>query len=512
MSRAVLHHLTVVVICLVLGAIGGLLYSASGSARYATTARVLINPASGNPFVPAPSSVRQDELTSLETEAAVVRSEEVLGLVAEKVDSVSATVLERQVQVVVPPNTQILEITYTGDDAAMAQRVANAVATSYLDNRTLRFESVNEARIERVEGRTATVVTNLRTATAAAQTANPAIRQFQEQLATALRNELVSLRARRTALENSESPSGSVIAPAGKGVKVASLAAVGFPVGGALGGLALGCLFAVAWERGRGVVRSVHDVEASGVPVVAAVPTPRVRDRLVRRRNDDDTDTAIRRLRATLLDIEPRPDVVAIAPVGSGRSDDEISAAVAESFAKAGHRVVLVRTDSAATKDRLGVDDRGLAQVLLHERLNVLDLLQATAEPLLCLLSDGGFTAQSRELLVADRVRTVLSPLIESGQLVIIQSPGIDSAEGEAFIGAADLTVAVVRTGGTRSRALTQVAKLIRTKNRSIAALVVGRRDARRGNVAAPGENGDDSDQPQTNTHETSDEKIRARR
>jgi hypothetical protein len=212
------------------------------------------------------------------------------------------------------------------------------------------------------------------------------------------------------------------------------------------------------------------------------------------------------------LDLEPRPDVLAIAPAGSGRSDDEISAAVAESFARAGHRVVLVRTDGAASKDRLGVDDRGLAQVLLHERLDVLDLLQPTSEPLLCLLSAGGFTAQSRDLLVADRIRAVLSPLVAGGHLVIIQSPGIDSAEGEAFIGAADLTIAVVRTGDTPSRALGPVAKLIRGKNRTIAALVVGRRGVGPGDRAPSEEIDEDSDQKHEKVLERSDPRIRARR
>ena len=69
----------------------------------------------------------------------------------------------------------------------------------------------------------------------------------------------------------------------------------------------------------------------------------------------------------------------------------------------------------------------------------MLDLLQPSVDPLLCLLPGGGFTAESRELLVADRLRAVLSPLIEAGHLVVLQSPGIDSAEGEAMLGAADL-------------------------------------------------------------------------
>ena len=134
-----------------------------------------------------------------------------------------------------------------------------------------------------------------------------------------------------------------------------------------------------------------------------------------------------------------------------------MSEAVAESFAKAGHRVVHVQIDAHPTTGGLGIEEQGLAQALLYERLNVLDLLQPSVEPLLCLLPDGGFTEQSRELLVADRLRAVLSPLIEAGHLVIIQSPGIDSAEGEAVFGAADLGLVVVTVGRTRPREVEQV-------------------------------------------------------
>ena len=71
--------------------------------------------------------------------------------------------------------------------------------------------------------------------------------------------------------------------------------------------------------------------------------------------------------------------------------------------------MVLVRSDLDPATGGTGIEERdGLAQVLMYERLNVLELLQPTVEPLLSVLPDGGFTAQSRELLVADRFRTAL--------------------------------------------------------------------------------------------------------
>jgi succinoglycan biosynthesis transport protein ExoP len=485
-ARAVRHHLVVVIVCVALGDVLGALYAASVPTTYTSTARVLVNPSVGNPYAPTPASVRQDELTSLETEAQVARSAEVLDTVADQGPALATSALERGVQVTVPANTQILEISYSATDPVVAQQVADAVASAYLDNRDRRFNEVNAARIDRVETRTLSVVTELRAATAAAQKGDKAERFFQAELANALRNELVSLRAQRTALENSESPAGAVIAPASSPKSAGGLTAIVMPLGGALAGLALGCLLAALLERFRGVVRSAADVRAGGITVVAAVPPPGWRARLFRRGGADAVDTTIRRLRATILDHEPRPDVIAVAPAGTGGSDAHVSEAVAESFAKAGHRVVLVRTDGHPTTDGLGIEERGLAQALLYERLNVLDLLQPSVEPLLCLLPDGGFTAQSRELLVADRLRTVLSPLIEAGHLVVLQSPGIDSAEGEAIVGAADLGLVVVTVGRTRPQEVEQVATQVRTRGAALAALVVGPRDfARRAQRAA---------------------------
>ena len=475
-SRAVRHHLAVVIVYLAVGVLAGWLYAASMPTTYTSTTRVLVNPSVGNPFVPTPSSVRQDELTSLETEAQVAHSAEVLGTVAEG-SSLTIGELERGLQVTVPPNTQIVEITYSASDPVAARQIADAVANAYLANRDRRFNEVNDARIERVETRTQTVVAELRAAAKGARRGTLAERLFERKLADALRDELVSLRAQRTSLENIGSPAGTVIAPASSPKSSGELTAILIPLGGALAGLALGCLLAVGLERLRGVVRSAPEVEAIGLPVVAAVPPAGWRARLLRRSRSAAVDTTIRRLRATVLDLDPRPNVIAVAPAGPGESDAKVSETVAESFAKAGHRVVLVKTDGRQAKGGLEVEERGLAQALLHERLDVLDLLQPSVDPLLSLLPDGGFTAQSRELLIADRLRAVLSPLIEAGHLVVIQAPGIDSAEGEAIVGATDLGLIVVTRGRTRPREVEQVTTQARTRGVPLAGLVVGKRD-----------------------------------
>lgn len=498
-GRAVRHHLVVIVLGVVLGAVAGWLYAGTASTSYLSTTRVLVNPSVGNPYAPTPSSVRQDELTSLETEAQVARSAEVLAAVAEK-SGVTTHELERHLQVTVPPNTQILEISYSATKPQVAERVADAIASTYLENREQRFNDVNAARIQRVAARSKTVVDELRAATAAALEGPASAQSFQSELAAALRNELVSLRAQRTALENSESPPGSVIAPASTAQRARDLSALVFPAAGALVGLMLAYLLALLLERVAGAVRSTREVEETALPVFGAVPQPSWRARLSRQDvRAGAFTTTIRRLRASMLDLEPRPDIIAITPAGTGRSDAGVSEAVAESLARAGHRVVLVQTEGRpATAGGLDVGNRGLADALLHERLNALDLLQPSVEPLLCLLPAGQFTDQSRELLVADRVRELLAPLVDAGNIVVIQAPGIDTAEGEAAVGAADLGLVVVTLGRTRPQEIEQVTTQAHTRGASLGALVVGHRDATRRTRHLPESPESDSDRDES--------------
>jgi len=433
--RAVRHHLAPIVVCVLLGALAGWLYAGTAPSSYTSVTRVLVNPSVGNPYAPTPSSVRQDELTSLETEAQVVRSVEVLDEVSDET-GLSTSTLERDLQVTVPPNTQVLEVSFSAADPTLARKVEAAVGTA-------------------------------------------SERAFHAELADALRSELVSLRAQRTALENSETPPGAVISPASLPDGPPLLSSLVLPVGGAVAGLGLGVLLAMLLERSRGVVRSAAEVDGTLLPVIAAVPRPRGRRRL-RQRDGQAFDTTIRRMRAILLDLDPRPEVIAVAPAGAGEPQADVAEAVAESLARAGHRVVLVQTDPAPTHGGLEVGDRGLADALVHERLNPLDLLQPSVDPLLCLLPAGMPTEQSRDLFTTDRVRALIHRLTSIGNLVVIQSPGVDTAEGEALVGAADIGLIAVTVGQTRPREISQAVTRAHTGDTPLAALVVSRHDAAR--------------------------------
>lgn len=469
-ARAVRHHLAVVVVLTLLGGGLGLAWLLTAPASWTSTASVLVNPTDGNPYAPTPSAVRQDEATSLETEAQVAGSAEVLGPVSRDT-GVPLTQLEKGLKVVVPPNTQILQFTFTSADARTARTVTDAAATTYLANRDRRFDDLNGARIERISQRTEEVTEEMAAAATAAQDGRPGEQAFQRRLADALRSELTSLRAQRTALDNSRSPGGSVISPASEPTSSSGLVSLAFPIGGALLGLALGCLVALVHDRTRGRVHAAGEVAGAGLRVVATVARPGPRDR-VAGSPDLQAETAVRRARTALLDRDPRPEVIAVAPAGDGGADTGVSEALAASFARAGHRVVLVQTEPAPTSG-LAVGERGLADALRHDRLRPLELLRPSVDPLLCLLPVGNVDDQTRDLLTSDRVRAVLQPLVDAGHLVVIASPGLESADGEELVGAADLGLVVVTRGRTRSRSAARAVELASTVGPELVSVVV---------------------------------------
>lgn len=481
-ARALRHHAALVAVLLVLGAVGGWLYASTTPTTYTSTTRILVNPSVGNPFSSTPSSVRQDQETSLETEAQMVRSADVLGAVVERSTGLTVRGVSRRLQVSVPPSTQVLEISYSADDPELARQVADAVGEAYLANRDARFKQVQDDRVGRLESQTVRTVEDLRSATTAAQRGTPAQRAFNNELADALRNELVNLRAQRTALENLTAPSGTVVSPANEPSGPPLLATLVWPVAGGVAGLGLGCLLALLLERLRGVVRSAAEVRDAGLTVVAAVPRHHVWQRRAAAQRREQLDAAVRRVRTTVLALDPRPDVISVVGTGTDTSDASAAEALAGSFTRAGHRVVLVRPAQGPAAGALAVEQHGLAQLLLHQRLDVRDVLRPTVEPLLSVLDGGGISSESRELLSAERLRAVLAPLVEEGNVVVIHVPTGDDAgpgDDEAYLGAADLGLVVVSAGRSRRRKVDALVRDAAATGSPRMALVVGRGDLR---------------------------------
>ena len=154
-SRPATHHSALrrgLVLTIVLGLLGAALGTFVGlrlTSASTATATILVNPLDGNPFSTRGSG---DDLINLETEAQLVRSEEVGALVQKQIGSGSTvTGLLEDVEVTIPPNTQILQIDYESRSDAEASRRAQAFADNYLAYRQSRAEGLIANQTRRID-------------------------------------------------------------------------------------------------------------------------------------------------------------------------------------------------------------------------------------------------------------------------------------------------------------------------------------------------------------------------
>jgi hypothetical protein len=140
------------VLTLVLGLLGATLGALLGqrlASASTATATILVNPLDGNPFSTRGSG---DDLINLETEAQLVRSEEVGTLVQREIGGgVTVAELLQDVEVTIPPNTQILQIDYDAASADEAARRAQAFADNYLAYRQSRAEGLITNQTRRID-------------------------------------------------------------------------------------------------------------------------------------------------------------------------------------------------------------------------------------------------------------------------------------------------------------------------------------------------------------------------
>jgi succinoglycan biosynthesis transport protein ExoP len=473
LGRAFRHYPLLLLVFALVGGLAATLYAGFNPSSYTSSARVLINPTAGNPYNPSPTATRADQLTSMETEAQMLRSDDVLTMAAETLSSPPALAsLSSRLDVVVPTNTQVLEISFSAADADRAREVTQAVATAYLDYRLERSEEVTGTQLERVQNRIAAVISNLREATRLSQEGPEGKRAFQGRLADALSNELVNLRTQQNTLENAAGQPGRIISPATQPDEGSILTMLLFAAGGALVGLLLGLAVAVAVERRRNLVRAGYDVEAAGLPVLAAVPRAASPSRRTSATATHKFDEGVRRLRASLTELGEPARVVAVAGQEKEAVAGSLADALAVSLARAGHRVVLVDARVGHDPARPEPDGSGGWSELLAGSTDEA-LLVPCNEPGLYRLPRGGSLTHPRDLVVKERVTHALRTLMRAADFVIVHAPDVNTPEGGTFAGAVDRTVVPVLSHRTNLAVVTDTVERARVLDASVAAVLV---------------------------------------
>ncbi|MCU4295650.1 polysaccharide biosynthesis tyrosine autokinase [Brevibacterium permense] len=234
---------------------------------------------------------------------------------------------------------------------------------------------------------------------------------------------------------------------------------------GALLGLAAGIAVAVVRGTYDNVVRTKNDLAAvTSVPLLAAVPEDR--DITYRSNRDGPAISGVRgesilRLRTNLcfahVDEDSTVLLVSSSRPGEGKTTVGIDLAIAS--ARAGHNVVLVDADlrRPTVAARLGLEGAVGLTTALVSGLGLDELLQTWGDDDLHVLAAGQIPPNPTELLETRAMSELVSELAGRFDLVIIDSPPLlPVADGLVLSKLANRTLLVAAAGGVKSRTVAE--------------------------------------------------------
>ena len=255
-----------------LGGLAGAAVGTTVSEARTATAVILLNPLDGNPFYPG---TRGELLVNLFSEAQVLRSNTVAKTLPDAAaPGATAEQILADVTVSVPANTQILQISYTSSDPAVAVGRAQGFADAYLAYRKGRAAASVASRVDGTKAEIATHETDLARLTAqvaaaplGSATAGLLLTQVQS-----LATQISQLNARMGDIASTALDPGQIITPA----KLQTPDAIGprgmLIGGGALLGLLLGLAFAYLRSGIRALATQPNTFEATHRTFSRSVP------------------------------------------------------------------------------------------------------------------------------------------------------------------------------------------------------------------------------------------------
>lgn len=421
----------VIVLATLVGAGIGYVTSLFAAPQYSSTTRLFVTTQSGTSV----GDAYQNNLFSQErvfSYAGLATSDQVA---ARAIDQLKAPItvdeLRAKITAVPLPQTVLLDVTATDADPAVAQRYANAVSDQLVK-----------------------VTAELETARRGGEPAAAAV----------------------------------LVDDASYGTEVPAMGLVTRLVGGAVAGLVLGVLVALAIGLSDTKLRRRERMEdVTGVPLLGTLV-----DDAENRTGVIDIDAggvAVERLRELRTNVRfahnaagQRPRVIAVTSPSpqDGRSSTAIGLAVA--FAESGHSVALVDGDlvNPALPQLLGLDRDLLAQAEHRGFTTVLAGEDELAESLIevpdtgfALLAAGPVPSAQRELWGDDAVPRVLEMLSERFDYVIIDTPPLTQySDGAVPAALGDGALVLGRIGHTRTTALRKALKVLETANAAVLGVV----------------------------------------
>jgi Mrp family chromosome partitioning ATPase/capsular polysaccharide biosynthesis protein len=453
-ARMLRRHWLVVLLCLVLGLGGALAYLHWAPKKYQATTGVLVT---ATPDGSANAAPRASDI-NLDTEAQLVTATDTLGAAASALhlSPAAASTLANSVAVSVPPNTQILDITYTASTPDAAHAGSLAFAQAYLDQRaktaTATLAAADKALQARIDAATAQLQSVLKAS--ATLPANSPARFRNDAQASALNNQLAALGSEQTGVRSTDVLPGRIVSAPAVPTSPSSPKSLLTLLAGVVLGLLAGAGLAMLRHRADDVIRTAEDLFRRTRVPVATVLSGRLHagqvSLLPPLSSDGRGYARLRNLVTTGLMQAGRP-VVVVAGVRHGGGP--VAANLAVSLARAGEEVFLVCADvfGGTTTALLGSAPRaGLGEVLAGEIDATTAAVTVPGIPNLRVLGAGRDPDRADALLQTRGPRKLIEELLATASYVVIEAPATaDSPDAQTLANVAELAVIVVELGQT---------------------------------------------------------------
>ncbi|WP_298989834.1 Wzz/FepE/Etk N-terminal domain-containing protein [uncultured Pseudokineococcus sp.] len=428
-----------------LGLAGGAAATWAQTPLYTSTTSVLVeSPSTG-------ADQRSAEI-NLDTEAQLVRSTRLADEVRARLNvDLSTTEVREAVTVTVPPNSQVLDLTFSASTAEDAQAGASAYAEVYLDQR----EAVAEQRVQdTIDSLTAQLASLREDLDQSATPGTVLPGSTQQLLAESQRDIIISqitdLNSRLAPLRATAVEAGEVISPAGLPRSPTSPVLLLDLVAGALVGLLLGLVAALAADRLDRRVRRASDLErAAAVPVLAEVRDGDLRGAALCACHDRDFDL----IRNELTSADPTLRAVQVQDLAGGGPGAACSARLAAALHRTtGSGTLVLASAESPLASWLALDGRpGLADVLRGDV--PLEDVWMRSEQLggVVVLPPGRSADDLADLVQSPRFTDVFTQLLRDQRGgVVVDTPGADTSPGAQSVSRlTDAVVLVARAGET---------------------------------------------------------------
>ncbi|MFL6128108.1 MAG: Wzz/FepE/Etk N-terminal domain-containing protein [Mycobacteriales bacterium] len=404
--------------------------------------------------------------------------------------------LADRVMASVPPNTSVLDISFSAPTPEDAQRGAQAFADAYLGARKASAAAKVAEQVKGLQSQIAALQKSLQEVTGkiAALPESSPDHAYAIAQQNVLVNQISLLNGRLSPLLANAITPGQIIANAKLPLAPTSPNPLIYVPSGLLGGLLLGLALAALLQR---VDRRVHGAadlrRAAGLPVLSSVPIKSL-SALAAGFNAPASPTgqAFRRLRNLLVArYAGAGQIVLVAGVDRRATGSVVATNLASALARSGSSTVLVCADleSRSFMPLVGLPEEvGLAEVLLRTR-DLADVRRPVPGlSRLQVVGPGLAVAAAQDRVQFDELVDVLQTLQQerSAFIVVEAPPTTTSADAQALGGLADVVILAVEARHTLRRDVTDaVAEFSGVQAEVIGAVIVTfarrvRRQARR--------------------------------